>query len=239
MNRTDTAGAGQSYFRHRLGGRRRNTVSPSPFASVANLMVVLLFFHFLWAVASNASGAERPESGLPNTNTFPIRLAIGGFDASDDKNELKQQSAMLCDLLTTRLSQSAEFEMVERPAIFAVEREMALTLSQPLKPAEAIRIGGLLRADWLLLGSLLENGETNVAIIKIVDARTGVIRDLMPVSWKQSSLDDAVVEVTEFATNAANRSSRADPRVFLGIGGFEDLGINNRYPQSTRAWVAV
>jgi len=160
----------------------------------------------------------------------PLRLAVGGLSAPDDSKELREQNAIFTDILTARLSRITRFQLVERTAIDAVTREMSLSLSQTLKPADAIRVGGLLRADWLLLGSQLKNGETNTAIIKIVDARTGIIRDLTAVSLNRTNLEISAAGVAEFVSTSANRVSGTEQRVFLGIGGFEDLSINNRYP---------
>lgn len=175
-------------------------------------------------------GAEPSASPRNATNASPIRIAIGSFAAFTEGGEQQEINSVFTDLLTARLGQSARFELIERSAIDAVTREISLSLAQTLKPADAIRVGGLLRADWLLLGTQFKAGTTNTAIIKLVDARTGIIRDLLAVSMNRTDWESSATRVAEFVANSAAHVSPTEQRVFLGIGGFEDLSINNRYP---------
>lgn len=192
------------------------------------MAALLAFGHEV--MTGNVNGAESSSRSGNATNASSIRIAIGELAAPANDREQQRLNSDFTELLTVQLSHASRFELVERPAIDAVTREISLSLSQTLKPAEAVRIGGLLRVDWLLLGSSLKNGETNAAIFKIVDARTGIIRDLTTVSLSRTNLERAAAAIAEFATTSADRVSANEQRVFLGIGGFEDLSINNRYP---------
>jgi len=195
----------------------------------ARLMVALLAA-VLGTMLASVTGAEPTGRSVNATNVPPIRIAIGELAPPTNDPEQKRFYANFAPLLTANLSQVPGFELVERQAIDTVTREISLSLSQTLKPEEAVRIGGLLRADWLVLGSSSKNGETATAIFKIVDARTGIIRDLTTVPLNRTNLASAAATVAEFVSTSAVRVTATEQRVFLGIGGFEDLSINNRYP---------
>jgi len=191
---------------------------------------VLLIILGLLGATARISAANTNALPRLNLEAVPIRLAVATFVSGSDRTELKEQSTNLTDLLTVRLSQSSKFQLVERQAIDSVTEEISLSLSQVSKPADAIRIGKMLRADWLLVGSFLENAATNTIIVKILDAQTGIMRDLTAVSVNRANASETVSAIADFVNDSASGTSNAEPRIFFGIGGFEDLSINNRYP---------
>jgi len=67
-----------------------------------------------------------------------------------------------------------------------------------------------------------------VAVLKIVDAQTGIMRDLAVVSIEKDLVKSAKA-IAEFARNSAQAVSKTNPRVFLGVGQFENLGFTNRF----------
>ena len=192
--------------------------------------------HFLlglfFIAGSSLRAAERAASApSTNTSTKPLRLAIGGFASVGDERARAERSSRLVDLLTTRLATAAEFEVIERAEIEQVAKEAALSLSRWVKPSEAAQVGRLLRADWLLVGTFMKLGETNCVVGRIVDAQTGVVRDLTCVPDVEADLLRTVGALADFAVGSRRKGSTLEQRVFLGVGGFEDAGVNNRHPE--------
>ena len=180
-------------------------------------------------VTSARSATNAPTSATGGPRSQPIRLAIGGFATPTDDASLRTNEDKLIDVLTAQLSQGGHFEMVERREIDSVVKEMSLSLAGSQR-TNAITIGKLLRADWLLVGSLSNVHGTNSIIVKIVDARTGIILDLSAFSINGANLSDFATSIAAFVENSAARLARMEQRIYIGIGGFADLGVNHRYP---------
>ncbi|EEF62466.1 CsgG/HfaB family protein [Pedosphaera parvula] len=206
-----------------FNGARRNT------GRLALCLVFILTMH--WPNPASQIRAAEPEPGtIPGSQKTVLRLAIGGFSNFSDAQDLQHQDLQLGDLLAAKLSQEKGFELVERPAIELVRKEMEMSLTQLSKQADTVKAGRLLRADWLVIGSISGEKGTNFLIAKIIDAKTGVVRDLTAVPLSRTNLMSAADSLTQFTINSAKRISTIDQRIFIGIGGFEDLSINNKYP---------
>ncbi|MDB6026679.1 MAG: hypothetical protein JWM68_2902 [Verrucomicrobiales bacterium] len=167
-------------------------------------------------------------SSRAETAGHPVRLAVAGFSLLGDNAESRTADALLCELLTARLSQGTQFELVERKKIDLAANEISISLAHISKPADAIKVGQLLNADWLLCGSMVKLQGSNAIVAKILDAQTGIIRDLtcLPLG---SNVLNYVEPIQKFLTASVENKSALSNRVFIGIGGFEDMSINDRY----------
>jgi hypothetical protein len=132
------------------------------------------------------------------------------------------------DLLTARLSTLEGFAMVERAALEAIFRELSLSAASLSNPAEAVRVGRMLKADWFLFLSFPPE-TTNTVLVKIVDASTGVIRDLQIVALTPADLGPTVEALTTFVVASKTQAAGLNGRLWIGFGGFEDLGVYRRY----------
>ena len=178
--------------------------------------------------------AHSPDVSVAQVNTDardpkrPVRLALlDSTTGADSVPDLRTRGVLL-DLLTVRLTATPGFELVERSAMEAILRELSLSMSSLSKPAEAVRVGQMLKADWLLLVSFPER-TTNAVLGKILDASTGIIRDLQLVTMKPGEPSSAVEAITGFVIGANNPSASLKDRLWIGFGGFEDLGLHQRY----------
>ncbi|MDB6109004.1 MAG: hypothetical protein JWR69_754, partial [Pedosphaera sp.] len=185
---------------------------------------------FLVLICATCAVAEvKPGGALPGAERIvrPIRLAIAGFAPASAEPHLLQRSEALVDLLTSQLSGAPQFDLVERQDVDRIVGELALMLPQGGKPKDAIRIGRILNADWLLLGVMPAEGANRMAV-KIVDAHTGIIRDLaiIPLGADMARVAELIVG---FVQNSVRNQSRNDQRVVLAIGGFEDLSVNDKF----------
>lgn len=188
--------------------------------------VVCLVLTLAVAALPYGLGMDAVPSVEPPGIQRPIRLAAIGFVPPKDADNFRAQNEALIDLLTVKLSAADGFQLIERSSIDSLTAELSLSLSQGRTTADSIRVGKLLQADWLLLGSVIQDAGADTLIARIVDARTGIIRDLVAIPFHRADLVNVVTALTGFITNSASRISETVPRIFLGIGGFENLGIN-------------
>ena len=164
----------------------------------------------------------------------PIRLAIGGLGLAD-----KDQDQQLGDLVTVKLTGAVGFTLVERQSIDAILRELNLSLHGFVRAKDAVRAGKLLKADWFLFGTEATiNGENSI-VIRVVDARTGVVLDagVLPFGDSQEKLAS---NLALFMQQTRENAAKARLRVYLAIGAFEDLSVNNRradFPNQLRGYL--
>ena len=129
---------------------------------------------------------------------------------------------------------------MERRELNAVLQEASLGLSGVVRAKDAARVGALLRADQFLLGSSISVNGINRLIIRLVDARTGMIRSIGAFR-DNPTLDVLAAEIAEFAREEIKHPSR-EHRDFLAIGVIQNLGVNNRFsdfPAQLRGSVAA
>ncbi|HLH52705.1 MAG TPA: hypothetical protein VKY92_03735 [Verrucomicrobiae bacterium] len=163
-----------------------------------------------------------------------VRLAIGSLGLADDR-----RNGDLMDLVTTGLSGAQGLELVERQSLDKVLSELQLSLSGLVRAKDAVKAGRLLRADWFLLGTSTTLGGTKALVVRLVDARTGTLRDAGIFSAEQNSTALASAVATFVQKSRSNSSSLKQP-VFLGIGTFEDFSANSRqadFPTQLRGYL--
>lgn len=185
-----------------------------------------------WGAAALASTLV-PEPPLPPSRV--VRLAIGGLGFPDD-----HQNQLLGDLLTAQLAGAKGLELVDRQSLGKVLRELELNLSGLVRPKDAVRVGKLLRAEWFLLGTSATIGGTNsILVARVVDARTGIMRDVGVFSPAKAA-PALAAELAGFVRRTREGASGAKPRTFLGVGTLTDVGLNRRqeeFPQQLRAYL--
>ncbi len=149
-----------------------------------------------------------------------VRLAIGSLGLPAQEN--------ISDLLLTELSDAKDLEMIERQALDKVLSELQMSTAGLVRATDAVKVGRLLRADWFLLGTPAAVNGTNVAVLRIVDAHTGVMRDATMIP---SALDvqTSASRLETFVREARQDAANPRPKIYLAIGGFEDLSLNNRH----------
>jgi hypothetical protein len=185
----------------------------------------------------DAPGQPAVVSVPPLDPKHPVRLAMGALGFPDD-----QQNRLLGELLTAELSGAKGLELVERQSLDKALRELELNLSGLLRAKEAVRVGKLLRAEWFLLGTVGKKSGTNpIVVARIVDARTGIMRDVGVFS---NSKGPSVLakELGGFVRDCRQGASAPKPRVFLAVGGLTDVGVNHRqadFPQQLRAYLTT
>jgi hypothetical protein len=165
-----------------------------------------------------------------------IRLAIGTFGLTPEKRD-----GDLADVIAVRLSTAPGFELVERRELDAVLKEAGLSLSGAVRAKDVVRFGAMLRADQFLLGSSAAINGTNRLFVRLVDARTGVIRAINVFRDTGGSPEALASEIVDFV-RAESRRPLQGHRDFLAIGVIQNLGVNNRFadfPAQMRGSIAA
>ena len=189
-------------------------------------------------VATRLGQPDEPAPAVlvPLKMSQPVRLAVGGLGLAD--NEQNQQ---LGDLVTAELTAAPGFNLVERQSLAAVLQELNLSMSGFVRAKDAVRAGKLLKADWFLLGTEAKLNGTNSLVIRVVDARTGILRDAGVVAVSPSPAKLAA-DVAAFVSQSRQNAASAKTHEYLAVGAFEDLSLNNRqadFPTQLRGYLTA
>ena len=171
-------------------------------------------------------GSTQPQPQPAKLEPLPlgqtVRLAIGSVGAQDpDRNQ------SLGDLVTANLTGTPGLDLIERQSLAKVLDELHLNLAGLVRASDAVAVGKLLRADWFLLGTTAKLGPTNSLVLRLVDARTGILRDAGVVP-ADGALAEVAAGIAGFVLQSRQVATTAIPRECLAIGSFEDLGLNDR-----------
>jgi tetratricopeptide (TPR) repeat protein len=174
-------------------------------------------------------------SPAPIPPSHAVRLAIGWLGLPEETQNLQ-----VADLAAAELTGAKGLELVDRQSLKTVLRELELSLSGLVRAKDAVRVGKLLRAEWFLLGTGGTTSNANPYIVaRIVDARTGIMRDVR-VFTTGKELTGLATDLAGFARQCREGASFSKPRTFLAVGTLADVGINRRqaeFPQQLRAYL--
>ena len=166
----------------------------------------------------------------------PLRLAIGGLGFGNDEKDRS-----VADLTLANLGGAAGLDLVERQSLDAVLRELNLSASGLVRAKHAVRVGKLVRADWFLLGSSFVLNGTNSIVVRVVDARTGIMVEAGVFSGEQL-VSEIAKNLASFVRQCREDAAQAKARVYLAFGTFRDLSVNNRladFPPQLRAYLTA
>ena len=111
-------------------------------------------------------------------------------------------------ILETPLASSPDFELVERADIDKVIRELQLTRDRQFDQSTAARIGRLVGAQQLLLGSYFKIGKTLRIDARIVDTETGRILTSVAREGDPENLTALVTTIGEELATSTKRVSK-------------------------------
>ncbi len=117
--------------------------------------------------------ATRPPP-LPRPGESPA-VAVVGFMNLSPSARLQPMEAGFADILQANLSGLKDVKLVERSKLDAILREQKLNLAGLVDPATAVKVGRLLGAQRLILGSFIEIGPNLRVEARLVDAATASI----------------------------------------------------------------
>ncbi len=127
---------------------------------------------------SLAMRAAAQERGADSTNRGA--LGVTPFSVVSTDERLAALGFALADLLVTDLSRSSQLQLVERSRLGDVLRELELNKNGRVDSTSAPRVGRLVRARRLVLGSIdaLPNGELRMSA-RIADVESGVLEQAL------------------------------------------------------------
>lgn len=123
------------------------------------------------ADSSLAAAVAREQAGGATTSSA---IGIPPFQLLTKDNALSTLGYAVADLLTTDLARSSKVTLVERSRLSDVLRELDLARSGRVDSASAPRVGKLIRAKRLVLGSVdtMSGGELRLSL-RVADVETG------------------------------------------------------------------
>jgi len=136
-------------------------------------------------------------SALPGT--AKIRVAVLYFDNAciTDRERLDAFQKGIADTLISDLGHLGRLQVVERERLDALLSELKLQQSGLVDPATAAKIGRILGAQALLMGSYTAIGETIRIDARIVEVETGLVLKAEEVTGRTDDffqLEEALVE---------------------------------------------
>jgi len=176
----------------------------------------LVIFAAALAVAAGARAGEGADS----------RIAVWGFRAAADDAEGASLGARLATLAEVELARRGA-EVVERRGFHNLLKEHKLAFTQFADAEKTVRAGKLARADIVIVGSVHRSGKRHVVTTKAVETASGKVLDARVDVLAEPDLQRCAASVAAFAVAA--RGKNIGRRVFLAVGGFEDLSINDRF----------
>lgn len=151
------------------------------------------------------------------------KIAIG------DVGLQREQNSAATDLIIAELANEQRAEFLERQNLETLLREAQLSLSGRIAPDQAVRLGQAINVDWFILGTRSAVTNSEAIFLKLVEARTGVIRDVRPIPiQRQIDLPKFVTESSAFIRDNLAASNAPTRRRFVTIGSFEDLSVGGR-----------
>ena len=106
-------------------------------------------------------------------------VAVSGF-AMDNKPSVGLLK-LLDEMALSELAKLENFRVVERGRLEAVLREQELALSDLMDTSRAIRIGGMLAANYIVTGTVIEMASSVVIFGRIVNVETGDVESVAQV----------------------------------------------------------
>src|SRR5262245_2144822 len=105
------------------------------------------------------------------------RLAILPFQNTNGGKPLDYLSFAIAETLITELGRIPDLTLVERTRLNDAQREIKLGQSGAVDQATAQKVGRLLGADDIVIGSFQKDGEKLRVFVRIVDVQTGQVKE--------------------------------------------------------------
>jgi TolB-like protein len=129
------------------------------------------------AAEEAARAAVANERALDAASLPAASVGVPPFDVGAADTSIAPLAYGLADLLTTDLARSGKIQVVDRLRLDAVLREIRLVKSGRVDTTTAPRVGRMVQARRLVLGSLSEQGDGELAIdARIADIGSGAVR---------------------------------------------------------------
>jgi hypothetical protein len=165
------------------------------------------------------AGGNLPEPAMaPTPRSGPLRIAIGPLGSARESDD-----ATVADLVAAELGKAEGYVVVERRELDRAIRELKLGTDGLLRRDGTLRLGRLVHADVFLIANASGEGAGGPVVARLVDAQSGIIRDLAVLGGAATPLERAA-RLSAFVRGGGKSDGEAPPNapVFLSVGGFAD-----------------
>jgi len=100
-------------------------------------------------------------------------IALNPLNASGD---LAAERELVSEVMQAELSSSQSITLVERENLYAALKELQLGEQGMVDPDSAKKLGKILGAKYFCSGTLRPSGQKSVAIVKLVDIETSIVK---------------------------------------------------------------
>lgn len=157
-------------------------------------------------IVPGAAAAQQPQA--PSSSVQVVVFPLSGFVLGDDAKQLPD---VFRSMIITEMA-NAGTRMVERQEIDKLLEAQSLSLSGTVPDAQAIRIGQLLGAQYMVTGQISVVGQEARLDLRLVDIETG---EMIPPPFKETVAVDRLLSVvsrvaTDFAGKAQLKARVAD-----------------------------
>lgn len=159
---------------------------------------------------------------LAGAESNPIRLAVGPFFPPVAAKSLHPTAELLPQLLSVELSNERRFALVERDKVQSVLTELNLNASGLTSKSGVAKLGNVLACDWVISGSLVQMEGKTLVWTKVIDVRSGVVRDLEVFPLVHDDVSVTVSNITRFLGNAGSRA-KSSQKQFVSLGRIVDI----------------
>lgn len=149
------------------------------------------------------------------------KLAILSFKNNGSQN-LSALSEGIPDMLGTTISDSKKVMVVERAQIGKLMQEMQLGMTGIVEPSSAAKIGKMLGAQWVILGSFIDLGASIRLDAKVVRVESGVVIPGSAVRQKTKSIENLDQAIDQMAAELLKKLT-GEISSQPAIEGFSDL----------------
>lgn len=112
---------------------------------------------------------------VPEPHRVPIILSILPLRHNGADKDLDSKGVDLAEAIAARLASNPHFKLVERHRIQDIYKELELGDVGPVDHKTAVRIGGMLGANVIALGSFSILGGQPVVVMRLVKVETGEV----------------------------------------------------------------
>lgn len=163
-------------------------------------------------------------------------LGVPPFGVSGADERLASLSYALADIITTDLARSGQLTLVERTRLNDVLRELDLTASGRVDSATAPRVGRLVSARRLVIGSLDQLGEGSLRLgVRLADVERGTVEQAIDAQAPLVDILDAEKALVFKIFDALGVTLTPEERALVAQRPTDDLAALLAYGDGVRA----
>ncbi len=158
-----------------------------------------------------------------------IRLGIFKFSQNINSKSVSDTFDSFIDLLTVKLSQKNNLEVVERQTIDRILDEVAIGYSNKQPEGMVLQAGKLANADIAITCSAIDKDNSSAVVVRIMDIRNGIVRDIFIVPLAKGTIAKNVDRAAIPIGNLQNTDNDFNNKTIIAIGSFEDESVADKY----------